>query len=68
MAKAWKREDCLSDFLKCPICLETLKKSICLPCLHTFCEACLQVYINSDNSSEASKSEDSKSKVEASSD
>lgn len=29
----------------CPICLEPIKKPKCLPCTHTFCEACLQSYI-----------------------
>ncbi|XP_061195237.1 RING finger protein 207-like [Saccostrea echinata] len=31
----------------CPICLEELKIPRYLPCLHTFCEACIQTYISS---------------------
>ncbi|XP_029436119.1 E3 ubiquitin-protein ligase TRIM56 [Rhinatrema bivittatum] len=30
------------DFLSCKICLEQFKKPKILPCLHTYCEACLE--------------------------
>lgn len=33
--------------LDCPICLETLRVPKCLPCLHTFCELCIQSFIDS---------------------
>lgn len=32
----------LNDFLTCNICLEHLKNPRSLPCLHTFCEHCLE--------------------------
>lgn len=32
----------------CPICLEQIMKPKCLPCSHTFCEKCLQIYITRD--------------------
>ncbi|XP_069120124.1 uncharacterized protein [Argopecten irradians] len=34
-----------SHLLDCPICLEQLRQPKCLPCLHTFCEECLSLYI-----------------------
>ncbi|KAJ8311016.1 hypothetical protein KUTeg_011461 [Tegillarca granosa] len=45
------------DVTTCPICLEEFKTPKCLPCLHNFCETCLNSYIISTFKSE------SKSKV-----
>ncbi|CAC5420811.1 TRIM56 [Mytilus coruscus] len=33
------------DLLTCTICLETFKQPKYLPCLHTFCETCINTYI-----------------------
>ncbi|XP_063436829.1 uncharacterized protein LOC134718265 [Mytilus trossulus] len=40
------------DLLTCSICLETFKDPKYLPCLHTFCEACIHTYINSTDNEE----------------
>uniref|UniRef100_A0A8C3FA51 Tripartite motif containing 56 n=1 Tax=Chrysemys picta bellii TaxID=8478 RepID=A0A8C3FA51_CHRPI len=31
-----------TDFLTCPICLERLRRPKILPCLHTYCQGCLE--------------------------
>lgn len=36
-----------SSVLDCPICLEKLRNPKYLPCLHTFCELCIQSFIES---------------------
>ncbi|XP_071136056.1 E3 ubiquitin-protein ligase TRIM45-like [Mytilus edulis] len=38
------KED-FADLLTCTICLETFKQPKYLPCLHTFCETCINTYI-----------------------
>ncbi|XP_063402407.1 tripartite motif-containing protein 2-like [Mytilus trossulus] len=38
------KED-FADLLTCSICLETFKQPKYLPCLHTFCETCINTYI-----------------------
>ncbi|XP_052680150.1 uncharacterized protein LOC128160887 [Crassostrea angulata] len=35
------------ESFRCPICLERLNIPRYLPCLHTFCEVCIQTYISS---------------------
>lgn len=35
------------ESFRCPICLEQFRIPKYLPCLHTFCEACIQTYISS---------------------
>ncbi|XP_070211603.1 E3 ubiquitin-protein ligase TRIM56-like [Littorina saxatilis] len=38
--------DLESKFLECHICLETYRRPKTIPCLHSFCEQCLQDYIS----------------------
>ena len=37
------------DLLECGICLEQFKKPRALPCLHAFCEECLEKYCKGKN-------------------
>ncbi|XP_059060932.1 RING finger protein nhl-1-like [Achroia grisella] len=36
----------IKDLIQCPLCLETLNNAKMLPCQHTLCMACLDVYIS----------------------
>ncbi|XP_063408341.1 E3 ubiquitin-protein ligase Midline-1-like [Mytilus trossulus] len=59
MATTSKEIENFDDLLTCTICLETFKVPKYLPCLHTFCETCIDTYIVSstkkDNTSEGFK-------------
>lgn len=39
------KEKLQEEFLSCKICLESLRRPKALPCLHSFCEACLKDYV-----------------------
>ncbi|XP_076083118.1 uncharacterized protein LOC143054106 [Mytilus galloprovincialis] len=45
MATPTKDTENFDDLLTCTICLETFKVPKYLPCLHTFCETCINTYI-----------------------
>ena len=47
MATSTNVDKAVDDLLTCTICLETLKVPKYLPCLHTFCEACIHTHITS---------------------
>ncbi|VDI13874.1 Hypothetical predicted protein [Mytilus galloprovincialis] len=49
MAASTKKTENFDDLLTCTICLETFKVPKYLPCLHTFCESCIDTYIVSSN-------------------
>ncbi|CAG2254968.1 TRIM56 [Mytilus edulis] len=49
MAASTKETENFDDLLTCTICLETFKVPKYLPCLHTFCESCIDTYIVSSN-------------------
>ncbi|VDI84357.1 tripartite motif-containing protein 56 [Mytilus galloprovincialis] len=44
-AKEGSIKEDFADLLTCTICLETFKQPKYLPCLHTFCETCINTYI-----------------------
>ena len=56
MAKEVKMET-VNMHLMCSICLETFKDPKALPCLHNFCQKCLQEHICKINASESGKSD-----------
>ena len=42
LAEAMKVRDVPAELLKCPVCHRNYDRPKLLPCLHTFCQACLQ--------------------------
>ncbi|CAC5402570.1 TRIM56 [Mytilus coruscus] len=55
MAIAPDKTDTFDDLLTCTICLETFTGPKYLPCLHTFCTACINTYILSTAGKEKTK-------------
>ncbi|VDI02836.1 tripartite motif-containing protein 56 [Mytilus galloprovincialis] len=55
MAIAPDQTDNFDDLLTCTICLETFTGPKYLPCLHTFCTACINTYILSTAGKEKTK-------------
>ncbi|XP_063408866.1 E3 ubiquitin-protein ligase Midline-1-like [Mytilus trossulus] len=55
MAIAPDKTDNFDDILTCTVCLETFKCPKYLPCLHTFCTACINTYILSTVGEEKTK-------------
>ncbi|CAG2210834.1 TRIM56 [Mytilus edulis] len=55
MAIAPDQTDTFDDLLTCTICLETFTGPKYLPCLHTFCTACINTYILSTAGKEKTK-------------
>ncbi|KAL1263064.1 hypothetical protein QQF64_005803 [Cirrhinus molitorella] len=42
--------DAREEELKCPVCVEPFTDPVCLPCGHNFCQTCIQVVWNMDDS------------------
>ena len=42
----------LNDIIECSICQETYTDPVVLPCIHTFCLACLQTLVNNSDDDE----------------
>ncbi|XP_013163173.1 PREDICTED: RING finger protein nhl-1-like isoform X1 [Papilio xuthus] len=38
----------IKELVQCPLCLEVLHNPKMLPCQHTFCQACLTVYVDAE--------------------
>ncbi|XP_013399447.1 tripartite motif-containing protein 2 [Lingula anatina] len=44
--------ECAEDFLYCQICTEPFRRPKALPCLHTFCQGCLESYATTQHAQE----------------
>ena len=40
----------VTEHLTCPVCMEQLREPKVLPCLHTYCKACLQKLVKKQGS------------------
>ncbi|XP_060082951.1 uncharacterized protein LOC132562232 [Ylistrum balloti] len=56
MAEGGQPPDTELHLLECPICLERLQKPKSLPCLHCFCQDCLETYITKELSGKMASS------------
>ncbi|KAI8498628.1 hypothetical protein Bbelb_238300 [Branchiostoma belcheri] len=58
MAEAALSSQIAADFLECKICLQPFKEPKTLPCLHTFCEDCLENVVLQQDELDSSDSSD----------
>nr|XP_060638954.1 E3 ubiquitin-protein ligase TRIM56 [Anolis sagrei ordinatus] len=52
-SSSWLWEALASGFLSCPICLERFSRPKILPCLHTYCQGCLETLLDGRAEGEA---------------
>ncbi|XP_062813253.1 E3 ubiquitin-protein ligase TRIM56-like [Anolis carolinensis] len=52
-SSSWLWEALASGFLSCPICLERFSRPKILPCLHTYCQGCLETLLDGRAEEEA---------------
>nr|XP_008122299.1 PREDICTED: E3 ubiquitin-protein ligase TRIM56-like [Anolis carolinensis] len=57
-SSSWLWEALASGFLSCPICLERFSQPKILPCLHTYCQGCLETLLDGRTEEEDAEEEE----------